>query len=144
MQSGDIPPLKGGRITNSAAVFSYATGSTGRTKDGFDMGYGANVLVPMLLVMELLEVLEGGIVPNMARISISPNNSMVGWFHPSSEEIKGDEKEGRKLRMIETYRSSKMLLTIVGYALQRRLDSVSTIFYFSFSNIADPVQANYI
>jgi hypothetical protein len=33
---------------------------------------------------------------------------------------------------------------MVGHALQRRWDDVSTIFYLSFSNIADPVQANYI
>jgi hypothetical protein len=106
IRSGEISPLKGGWIMNSAAVFSHATGDAGSAKDGFDMNYGVNALGPMLLVMELLEVLEGGIVAN--RASMSTNNGMVG------------------------------------YALQRRWDDVSTIFYLSFSDITDPVQTNYI
>jgi hypothetical protein len=32
----------------------------------------------------------------------------------------------------------------VGYALQRRLGDLGVIFYLSFFNIANPVQANYI
>jgi NAD(P)-dependent dehydrogenase (short-subunit alcohol dehydrogenase family) len=57
IKSSEIPPLRGGGIMNSAAVFSYATGEAGRTSDGLDMNYGVNVLAPMLLVTELLEIL---------------------------------------------------------------------------------------
>jgi hypothetical protein len=96
------------------------------------MNYGVNVLAPTLLVMELLDVLDGGIVLNMAGISHS--SGTVDYFHDvdGASKIVGDEKEGKALGVAGDFRrygSSKLLFTMIGYELRRRLDAVSILKY---------------
>jgi hypothetical protein len=67
-------------------------------------------------------------VVNMA--SISHNHGVVDYFHPADGATKSVEKEGITLGAKEAFKrygSSKLLLTMVGYALQRRLDMVSDL-----------------
>jgi len=55
--AGELPPLIGGGIVNSAAFMTFARDS--RTKTGLDIMYTINVLAPVLLVRSLLPVLAG-------------------------------------------------------------------------------------
>jgi NAD(P)-dependent dehydrogenase (short-subunit alcohol dehydrogenase family) len=126
--SGELPSLRDGGIVNSAAVFSFATGEQGNTKDRFDLDYSVNVLASMLVVMSLLDVLEGGVVVNVG--SIAYHKGTVDYFQRESKGglSEDDMKRPKDLglsKAFKRYGSNKLLLTMVGYALQDKLNTVS-------------------
>ncbi|KAH8816008.1 hypothetical protein F5884DRAFT_774552 [Xylogone sp. PMI_703] len=113
VSDGSIPKLHG--LINSAAVSSNATKNI--TADGFDVTYQTNVLSPILLISNLVDCLPvGSVVVNVA--SAAHNLGRVDYFENLNESA------GGKLSLTESltkYGSSKLLLIMSGYIIQRKL-----------------------
>ena len=131
--TGEVPRFDGGGVVLSAAMLTFVKDS--QTKDGWNEMYGINVLAQNLITRELLPVLGGALVVNIT--STTHNIGTVDYF---SGEINRKRKDTNNAREQETlglgeamkrYGSSKLLFVMSAYALQRRLDSVSSDSEFS-------------
>lgn len=113
---------------NSAATFTYLKDS--RTEDGWNEMYAINVLAPILLCRELLPVLQGAIVVNVA--SMIHSKGVVDYFK-NDDKGKGllHTNEGNNEQTLglgeamKQYGSCKLLLLMASYALQRQINNVS-------------------
>ena len=131
--TGEVPRFDGGGVVLSAAMLTFVKDS--QTKDGWNEMYGINVLAQNLITRELLPVLGGALVVNIT--STTHNIGTVDYF---SGEINRKRKDTNNAGEQETlglgeamkrYGSSKLLFVMSAYALQRRLDSVSSDSEFS-------------
>jgi mannan polymerase II complex ANP1 subunit len=129
VQKGELPKFAGGGVVLSAAMLTFVKDS--RTKDGWNEMYGINVLAQQLIVRELLPVLEGALVVNIA--SATHNIGSMEYFS-SEEKGKGvdgvNEIEAAQETLglgeaMKRYGSSKLLFIMTSYALQRQLNTVS-------------------
>ncbi|RFU36209.1 hypothetical protein B7463_g87, partial [Scytalidium lignicola] len=110
-----LPKLYG--IINSAGI---STNQTKRiTGDGFDLTYQTNVLSPMLLISNLLDILSPkGIIVNVA--SAAHSLGEIDYFRNLNEE-NGPDKLSLKGGLTK-YGSSKLLIIMAGYVLHRKLE----------------------
>jgi NAD(P)-dependent dehydrogenase (short-subunit alcohol dehydrogenase family) len=122
-----LPELYG--LINSAAI-SLATPT--KSADGFDTIYQTNTLSPVLLMRELLSLFRnakhGSVILN-----VSSATEAMGDIHYFQKE--SDNSLGKSLGLkegLKKYGSSKLLLLMAGYAMQREADNVSL-----FSNATD-------
>lgn len=125
MSKSEVPPFTGGGVVLSAAINTLAKDS--RTKDGWNEVYGVNVLAQVLLVRELLPVSKGGLVVYVG----SAAHAMATVDHFSNEVkvdfVAADLSETLGLgEAMKRYGASKLWGTMAMYALQRRLDAVSS------------------
>lgn len=121
---GELPPLVGGGIVNSAAYQTFFKGRKGRGTKAKDVMYTVNVLAPMALMRGLMPVmLEGSMVVNVGSAAYAIGR--VDYFEGKEA---GNFKEGEKVGFMEgmkRYGSTKLLTLMAGYAFQRKLFAVS-------------------
>jgi NAD(P)-dependent dehydrogenase (short-subunit alcohol dehydrogenase family) len=127
IRAGELPPLVGGGIVNSAAYNTFFKGV--KAKNGKDVMYTVNCLAPALLARLLLPALlekdgerEGALVVNVG--SAAHEIGRVEYFEGQEEEVKEGEKVGF-VECMKRYGSTKVLLLMVGYSFQRHLYAVS-------------------
>jgi NAD(P)-dependent dehydrogenase (short-subunit alcohol dehydrogenase family) len=126
--TGEIPKFDGGGVVLSAAMLTFVKDS--RTKDGWSEMYGINVLAQHLITRELLPVLGGALVVNIT--STTHNIGTVDYFSSETNRKRKDTDNAREQgtlglgEAMKRYGSSKLLFAMSAYALQRRLDSVSS------------------
>lgn len=135
VQKGELPKFDGGGAVLSAAMFTYVKDS--RTKDGWNEMYGINVLAQVVL-RELLKDLSGALVVNIT--STTHNIGSVDYFSEGKSGngdgvVSGRVEKGAGERLglgeaMKRYGSSKLLLVMSSYALQRRLDAVGPSSHF--------------
>ena len=126
IQSGEIPPLTGGGIVNSAAYNTFFTGKKGKGKvgGGRDVMYTVNCLGPVLLERELLGEMLGENGATVVNVGSEANGiGRIDYFE-------GEEggKEGEKVAFMEgmrRYGSCKLIILMGGFAFQRRVHEVS-------------------
>jgi NAD(P)-dependent dehydrogenase (short-subunit alcohol dehydrogenase family) len=119
---GEIPPFAGGGVVLSAAMVTFIKHS--RTKDGWNEVYGINVLAQVLLMRELLLKLGDATVVVIA--SATHGIGDVKYFSA------GKPADGAKNKVetfglgeaMKRYGSSKLLLIMSSYMLQRKLNAV--------------------
>ena len=120
IREGHMPSLE--CLVNSAARASFKEGEVG--EDAWDIVEQINVLSPFLLTILLLPLFEqrqGGKVINVSSGAISAGR--LNYF--------GKEKPGGPTGLIQglkegltRYGSSKLIMVVLGYELQRRLNVV--------------------
>jgi mannan polymerase II complex ANP1 subunit len=124
ISKNDIPPFTGGVVVLSAAMNTLSKDT--RTKDSWSEVYGINVLAQILLIRELLPVLDGALVINIA--SSAHNIASVDYFSKERKKETAAANSTEKLGLADAmkrYGASKLWLIMAAYALQRRLDAVS-------------------
>jgi NAD(P)-dependent dehydrogenase (short-subunit alcohol dehydrogenase family) len=127
IENKTIPPLYA--LINSAAISQIPVS---KTVDGFDLIYQTNALSPLLLTRRLTPIFEKSVhglpvVLNVSSAAISMGN--YKYFQDSHATL--DDSLGRSIGVVESlkiYGSSKLLLLMAGYSLQREPRFVS---YFS-------------
>jgi NAD(P)-dependent dehydrogenase (short-subunit alcohol dehydrogenase family) len=124
----EIPRFAGGGIVLSAAYSTYLKDS--RTQDGWNDMYGINVLASILLIIELLPVLEDALVVNVG--SSAHALGTIEYFAAESKFGPGNDAAEKKIEeklaigdALKRYGSTKLVLTMAGYALQRSLNTES-------------------
>ncbi|KAF2103977.1 NAD(P)-binding protein [Rhizodiscina lignyota] len=113
LERGQVRPLHG--LVNSAAINNIPVS---KTEDGFDTIYETNVLAPVLLTKKLAPLMKGGVVVNIT--TVAHELGEAGYFRERKSDL--DKELGTELGlkdMLKKYGSSKLLLIMAGYSLQR-------------------------
>ncbi|KUJ21620.1 NAD(P)-binding protein [Mollisia scopiformis] len=118
----DIPRFSAGGMVLSAAMNTLLKDT--KTKDGWNEIYGINVLAQILLIRELLPVLNGGLVINIA--SAAHAMAAANYFSNETKTEIGGEHAEENLGLgdaMKRYGASKLWVIMASHALQRRLDA---------------------
>lgn len=116
-----IPHLYG--LVNCAAIQMMPIT---KTTDGFDLEYQTNTLAPVLLMQKLAPLFVKGVIVNVS----SSTHGMGNHAQFREEQSKLEESVGQVLStpaLLKKYGSTKLMLMIAGYALQRDANFVSKI-----------------
>jgi NAD(P)-dependent dehydrogenase (short-subunit alcohol dehydrogenase family) len=110
-KADQLPAIIG--LVNSAAIAQIPSENS---KDGFDTIYQTNVLSPLFLMHQLLSLFkDGGITINVSTAAITLGD--IQYFRNKSEKDLGRDPGVQE--SLKKYGSSKLLLLMAGYALQR-------------------------